>query len=77
MRNRSVLKIASRVLWTELRYCTTPIVASSEISVITISSSMSVKPSWRRTLKLDTFIPYQSRYFVPSRAVPCDLQYTS
>ena len=63
---------ASFVVLMEFLYCTTPIVARIVMRAITMSSSMSVKPFWRRNLRFT--MPYQSRYFVPSRPLPSDLQ---
>src|SRR4029079_3130955 len=56
MRKRSVRSVASLALWTELRYCTTPIVARIEINAMTMSSSMSVKPRARRIVSF-IFVP--------------------
>ena len=56
-----------------------PTVASTTISVITTMSSISVNPLERRVRSegMGFHGQFQSRYFVPSSAVPWFFEYTS
>src|SRR5450755_1566916 len=90
---RSVFRVASFARCTERSYRAAAIPTRIKMIVITIISSINVNASvpdrtWR--LRPDIQPPvlkfrfmvhlyhhYQSEYFVPSLAVPCDFEYTS
>ena len=80
IRNKSSFNTASRARITLFRYCVIPMLASTTMIEITMSSSIIVKPAAGpvpRALRTLATTAYQSLYFVPSSAVPVLSERTS